>query len=114
MPVVRGGGAMAPKESAALLEGRQVAFEAAAILAGHLAQATQVARELGTFRIDDIVGPKGGDDTAFPAGGRNARMILERIERRLGGRQQLDIEAFEQRARPESGRGERRIDGVEI
>ncbi len=33
-------------------------------------------------------------------------MVLQRVGRRVGRRQHLDVEALEQRARPELGRGE--------
>ena len=90
----------------------QVALPAGGVLTGRLGEAIQVLDEVGTVGIDHVVRAEGGHDPALPPTGRDLRVRLERIERRVGGGQELDAEAFVERAWPEGVVGERRHDLV--
>src|SRR6266516_7493947 len=59
------------------------------------------AVELGRRELEERVGPKRRDHSALPAGFADRAMVLERVGRSVRRRQHLDVEALEQRARPE-------------
>ena len=57
-------------------------------------------------RVDDTVGPVGGDDPALPAAVPDFGVPLQIVERALGGGDHLDVEALEKGARAESVLGQ--------
>ncbi len=71
------------------------------ILPGQFAEAGNVIGKALEFRVDDGIRPVGGHDAPVPVAVTDRLVVFEFIERRLGGCQQFDVEAVEQRARPE-------------
>ena len=53
--------------------------------------------------VDHVVRPVRGDHATLPATLANGDVVHQVVERRFGGGQRLDVEAFEQRARAEFG-----------
>ncbi len=92
----------------------QVTLPGLHVLAGDLAEAAQCLRELLVLRVDHRIGPVGGDHAPCPAAGADRVVVLELIQRTLGGGDDLDVEALEQRARAERLRLQRRGDGVVV
>ncbi len=64
------------------------------------AEALDIGGEIRAVGIDDIVGAVIGEDAARPFALRG-RVIFQRVQRAFGGGDLLDVEALEQRARPE-------------
>ena len=102
------------EERAAVAVRGEVALPGQRVLAGERAEALDVVAEALELGVDDRVGAVGGDHAPLPAAGADLLVVDERIERRLGGRDHLDVEALEQRPRPERRCGQRRVDAVEI
>src|SRR5687767_5221394 len=84
------------------------------ILAGDLAELTQCFGKVLVLRIHHGIGPIGGDDAPAPAAGADGRMMVEWIERTLGGGDHLDVEAREEGAWPEARGLQRGSDRVVI
>src|SRR3546814_12445392 len=57
--------------------------------------------------IERGIGAVGGDDAATPAAVADRAVMVERVERPVGGCQRLDVEPLEQRARPEDRKSTR-------
>src|SRR5690606_10604243 len=98
--MVGGGGAHRGEERAALAVRAQVAVPVVDVLAGDLAEALERRRELLVFRVDHRVRTVGGEHAPAPAAVADGPVVLQRIERRLGGGDDLDAETLEQRAWP--------------
>ena len=96
--VVGGGCAHRLEEGAAVSERVQIALVGADVLAGDLAELLDVVDESGVLGVDDGVGTERGQDPALPARGLDRLVILQRVERRVGGREDLDAELLEESA----------------
>ena len=83
-----------PEVSAALAVRGQVAAPGRYVLARQLAEARHVVREALEFRIGDRVWAVGGDHVALPAGFADRAVVFQRVQRRLGGGQRLDVEGL--------------------
>ena len=59
---------------------------------------TTLARKRGPLRVNDVVGPEGGDDPTAPSRLAHYGVMIERIQRAVGGGQELDTEAVEEGA----------------
>ena len=112
--VIGCGGAVRPEEGAAVLVRAQIAGEGGDVLAGDIAQPIDIRREILRLRIDHSIGTVGRDDPPIPAALADRAMMGQRIERALGGGDQFDPEAIEQRARAETVGLERGVDHIEI
>jgi len=99
MTVIRGSGTRCGEVGAALAVRVQISLPGIDILARDLAEAAQRVLELLVLGIDDRVRAVRGDDAPPPAARADLVMMIERVHRRLGGRQHLDVEALEQRTR---------------
>src|SRR5687767_14868551 len=84
------------------------------IFARDLGETFQRRTEGFVFGIDHGIGTVRGDDATFPTTAANLVMMIERVDRRLGGREQFDVEAFEQRARTERVLRQLVTDHVEV
>ena len=84
----------------------EVAVPGAGVAAGDLAEAVDVGGEARELGIDHRVGAVGGDDPAVPAAVADHLVPAQVVERAVGGGDHLDVEALEERARPELGAGE--------
>src|SRR5258706_558697 len=62
--------------------------------------------KLGRGDLEQRVRPERRDHATLPARLADRFVVLEAVGRRVGRRQYLDVEALEQRAWPELGRGE--------
>ena len=91
----------------ALLQGGEIAAPGMRVLAGDLAQRLQPVAEAVELRIDHRVGPEGGDHPALPAAVADGAVVVERVERRFRGGDDLEVETLEQRPRPELRPGQR-------
>jgi len=92
----------------------EIAAPLAGVLAGQLAKPPQIDGKILAVRVDDVIGAEGRDHSPRPARRPDRGVMLERIKCRFGGRQNLDAEALEERARPECRLLESGTDGVEI
>ena len=79
----------------------EIAAPCRRVLAGERAERVHVVAKAVELGVDDRIGPVRGDDASLPADRADLRVMRERIERRFGRRQHLDVEPLEQRARPE-------------
>ena len=112
MAVVGRGGAIGLEERAPDAMRLQIAGPVGRIGAGNLAKPLDVLAEPFHLRVDDRVGPIGGDHPARPAGLANHFMPAEIVQGAVGGGDDLDAEALEQGARPEGRFGQARGDDV--
>ncbi len=112
MPVVGRGGAHLREERAALAVRAQIALPGTNVFTGESAELLQRGSELFVLGVDHRIGTVGGDHTAVPSAGADRGMVEQGIERRFGSGDHFDVEALEQRTRPEVGllqRGSNRI-----
>ncbi len=93
---------------------REVAAPRRGVLAGQGAELRDVRGESLELRIDDRIGPIRRHHAPAPAARADRLVVHERIERRLRGRDHLDVEALEQCARTVRGISEARGDAVEV
>ncbi len=114
MPVVGRGRALRLEEVAPLPVRLEIAAPRQRVAVGDVAKPHDVGGEVRVIRIDDRIGPIGRDDAAAPVGLPDRIVLGERIERAVGRRDDLDVEALVERARTEFGRLERRRDLIEI
>jgi hypothetical protein len=82
-------------------QGAEIAVPGAAVLGRYFAQLRQILFESRKIRIDDGVRPESWNDAGLPAGIADCLVLGERIERRIGGGEQLDMEALIECAGPE-------------
>src|SRR5690606_22543222 len=99
--MVRRGCAHRLEELAALAVRLEVAGPGAGVAAGDFAEPVEVLVEAGEIRVDDVVGTVGGDDPALPAGLADHLVPPEIVDGAVGGRDDLEVEALVERARPE-------------
>ena len=114
MAVIGRGRACLAEAGAAVAVRAQIAGKRRHVLARRLAEAREIVGESLLLGIDHRVGAIGGDHPALPAARADRAVMIERIERALGGGDHLDAEAIEQRARAEGGGLQRRVDHVVI
>ena len=100
MAVVARGRAELLEIGAALAMRVEIARPGAGVAAGDLAKLVEIGGKALEIRIDDRVGPIGGDDAAVPAAVADHPVPVQIVERAFGGGDRLDVEALEQRARP--------------
>src|SRR5271154_1408774 len=91
-------GAMLAKERPALAQRCQVALPVRGIFPGQLPELPHIRDEIHALWVGHVVGPKGSNDAAAPAGFGDRPMVFERIESAFGRRQQLDAEGIVERA----------------
>ena len=103
MAVIGGGGAHDGEERAALAMRGDVAAPGQRVFTGDRAESLEVVEEAEGVRIDHGIGAVRGDHAPVPAALADGDVMQQVVERRLGGRERLDVEALEQRARPELG-----------
>jgi hypothetical protein len=92
----------------------QIALPVVDIFAGDLGETIQRTAKRFVIGIDHRIGSIGGDDATAPAAVTNGVMMIERIDRRLGGGQHFDVEALEQRTRPECILGQLLADDIVV
>src|SRR5207344_3374545 len=83
------------------------------VFARERAEAQHVLAKPLELGIDHGIGAVCGEHASLPAGGTELPVMIERVERRLGSRDHLDVEALEQRAGTELRSRETRIDVIE-
>src|SRR5438046_9373885 len=83
------------------------------VLAGDLSQFRDVGSKAVELRIYYRIGTIRGHDATLPARRPDPRMMHERIERRLGRPDHLEVKTREHRARAQHGPGEPRVDVIE-
>ncbi len=93
---------------------REITAPHGRVLAGQCRELRDVAGKALELGIDDRIGSISRDHAAFPAGRANLLVVEQRIERRFGRRDDLDVEALEQRARAEGRLRQARVDAVEV
>src|SRR5579859_7610853 len=108
------GGASRAEMGAAILVRAQIAGKARDILARYLPEAAEIVGEARRLRVHHRIGAVGGDDAALPAALPDRLVMVERIERALGGGDQFDAEALIERARAEGVGLQCGVDGVVI
>ena len=74
----------------------QVAVPGRSVFAVLFAEFGHRFREPWKIRIDNRVGAECGNDAALPSGVANRLVVREIVERRIGGRQQLNLEPLKQ------------------
>src|SRR5436190_20373803 len=84
----------------------QIAIPARCVAAGNLGETVDVGPESFELRIDDGVRSVGRENPAVPARAGDRVMLAQRIERTVGCRQHLDVEAPVKRARSKLRRRE--------
>ena len=99
--VIGGGRAHRFEESAPLFQRLNESGAVMDIDAGGLAKQVDARAPAAAINIDDGIGPERGDDEPAPAGIANRLMMFQFVGRRVGGRQDLDIEALKQGSRAE-------------
>ena len=82
----------------------KVAFPGTAIVPRQLSERREVFREAFELRIDDWIWPVSRQHTCVPTALADSAVMLQRVERAFGGRQNLDAVAIEQGTRAESSR----------
>jgi len=112
MAMIGRGRAVLPEERAALAMGLEVAIPRGGVAIGQFTETPQIFAEALEFRIDDRVWPISCDDAPFPARLPHFLVVLQGIERALGGGDRLDAEPLEERAGPELLGLQSRIDTV--
>ncbi len=112
--MIGGGGAGRTEMGAAVFVRAQIAGEAPNILPRHGAEAAEIIGEARCLRVHHRIGAVGGDDAALPAALPDRLVVVERIERALGGGDELDPETLVERAGAEGIGLQRGVDSVVI
>ena len=103
MAVVGRRRAHAPEEVPAASVSREIAVPRLGVLARERGQFADAVAEAGELGVHDRVGPVRGEHTALPAAPQQRVVVRQLVERRLGRRQHLDVEALEEGPGPELG-----------
>ena len=114
MTVIGRGRAGLGEHRAALAMRLQIAAPGVHVLIRQLAEALQRRGECLVVRIYHGVGTISSDHAAAPAAARDRSMRIERVDRRFGRRQHLDVEPLEQPARSELILHQLLADDVEV
>ncbi|HYU91352.1 MAG TPA: hypothetical protein VE966_12950, partial [Gemmatimonadales bacterium] len=104
--VIGGSSPHALEEGAAILQGVKefgVIHQGRAVLS---AQRFQLGRPAGGRDLEHRIGPETRDHSPLPPGLPDGAVVFQPIAGLVGGGEDLDREALEQRPRPELGRGE--------
>ncbi len=114
MSVVGRRGAVRLEKVTALVMRGEIAGPGRRVFAGDGAELGDVVAKAGERRVDDRVRPVVGDDAPLPARLANGFVPTQIVQCALGSGDDLDVELFEQRARPEFGALQRFGDDVVI
>jgi hypothetical protein len=93
-------------------DGFEVPLPGGRVGVGLLAQGLDVGSEAGPVRVDDVVGAESRDDPPRPTRPAQRGVRLERVQRAVRRRQELNSHPIEQRARTERVLGEPRAQAV--
>src|SRR5690606_25606761 len=96
--VVRRSRAHSSEIGAALAVRREIALPGVAILTGQLGESGEVGAKSFELGIDYRVGTISRDDPPAPFAFADSAMVIERVERAFGRRDDFDAEPVEQRA----------------
>ncbi len=94
MPVIGRRAAEIAKAQPRPSERVQVARPSRGVFPGHLAEPCNISGESLKLRIDNRIWPESRQNPRLPSGFADGLVIVERIERRIGGRQHFQIETL--------------------